>query len=99
MRSLAEIGRLMVESDNQATAFPVFLVSRGSSDPFPRVFLSEAEAEEFVEEEGGSIRVGSSKGLRPVMLACLEAAGLLDHPQAKNAYFTGALSVVADNIK
>jgi len=88
MRSLAEIGRLMVESDNQATAFPVFLVSRNASDPFPRVFLSAAEAAEFAENEGGSVRVGCSEGLRPVMLACLKAAGELDHPQAKNAYFT-----------
>jgi hypothetical protein len=58
-------------------------------DVFPKVFLAEKEANEYVEREGGyQIRVGSSRGLAPVMLACLEAAGLLDHPQAKNAYFT-----------
>lgn len=85
--ALRSIGEQMVVSDNQATAYPVWMVKR--SNDLPRMFLSQNAAEVYQDEEGGSIRVLSAHDnleMKVLMKACLELAGKQDHKQTKNAY-------------
>ncbi len=79
---LAMIGQEMVVSNNQATSWPVWMVGT-------RFFLSEPSAKKYAEENHAMFRVVSAYDnphIKTLMLACLQAARLMEHPQTKNAY-------------
>lgn len=94
---LAAIGREMAKQDNQGTACPVWLVYRAKEDRFPRVFLTEKAALEYLAGKKaqlgnsftGYVQVGSAQDnleMMALMLACIEAAGV-GGDRIANAYF------------
>lgn len=86
---LRQTGQEMILSDNRATMAPVWF----TIEKYPKFFFSEQAAKRFVSENypytEDMICVSSAHN-NPHMLffmrLCIEAAGLKDHPQTKNAY-------------
>jgi hypothetical protein len=86
---LAKIGKEMLESNNQATSFPVWVTENG------RAFLSQTAAHTYYEMTDIPYRVWSAHDnpqMQILMTVCLENAiasnpELANHAQLNNAYF------------
>lgn len=92
LAKIKEIGRKMVEQDNQGTECPVWVVCYDGR--LPRMFLTEEAAMNYIEEPGVAVQVASAfdnPQMLTIMAFCLRTAGVTDHPQAKNAYGTALL--------
>lgn len=91
---MAEIGREMVAQDNHGTMCPVWVVEREGKEKYPRQFLTEQAAKEYIAENAHSVAgvkvvsVWDNREMLTLMKACLLAAGVANRNQALNAYDT-----------
>jgi hypothetical protein len=55
--SIQEISEEYLHQNNYCTFAPIWVVSIHNNDEFPKIFLLEKEAEEYLEHAGGKGRI------------------------------------------